>query len=229
MKHLALPLTLILVGCSSSGGGKTSTLVGTVAAGFPNQPSAVRATDEAGTLTRAQLGANGAFQLTLDKGHSYRLDVVGTTVEPVVFPRASGALDTVFHISGAGARVALGQVRHFDALPSGGFSVVGQVTSALMSTTNQADQCVGGAMQGSGAACANDNTTSMTCEEQEDDGETEDGEAADGECVNGKDSVTGLACTDAHDDPADPAKPMAVPDQDVPGDVGGCDDGEEED
>jgi len=49
---------------------------------------------------------------------------------------------------------------------------------------------------------------------------------SDGECENGKDSRTGLACTDAEgNDAADPAQPMAVPEKNPPSDVAGCEDG----
>jgi hypothetical protein len=251
MKNFAIPLTLVLAACSSSDK-KTSSFEGTVPAGYTGAPSAIRATDEAGTLTRAKLASNGSFQLTLNKGHSYRFDLLGAGAEPLVFPRASGRLDTVIRVSGGGARVSLGQLHHFDAMPTGGFTVVAQVTQALMSTTPQAEQCVNGTIPSTGAACANDNAGGMVCEGGEgDDGEAEDGEAADGECVNGKDSTTGLACTDVpdatdgggecvngkdsvtgaacvDDEAADPAQPMGVPDHNVPDDVGGCD-GEEED
>src|SRR5437773_6513320 len=133
MKSFAIPLTLVLAACSSSEM-KTSAFEGTIASSYAGAPSAIRATDEAGTLTRAQLAASGSFRLTLDKGHSYRFDVIGATTEPVVFPRASGRLDTVFRVSGGGARVTLGEIRHFDAMPVGGFTVVAQVTQLLMST-----------------------------------------------------------------------------------------------
>src|SRR5262245_47077839 len=168
MKNFAIPLTLVLAACSSSDK-KTSTFEGTVPSGYPGAPSAIRATDEAGTLTRAKLASNGSFQLILNKGHSYRFDLVGASAEPMVFPRTSGRLDTVFRVSGGGARVALGEVRHYDTMPTGGFTVVAQVTQALMSSASQPEPCVNGTIPSTGAACANDNGGGLVCEEEEDD------------------------------------------------------------
>lgn len=230
MRYFMPVFALTLTACSSSEQSKSSSFEGTVGATSGGKPSAIRATDEAGTLTRAQLGANGSFKLTLDKGHSYRLEVIGTSVEPVVFPRASGSLDTVFHVSGGGARVTLGQLHHYDAAPTGGFAVIAQTRAALSTGAPVTNQCVDGSVPGTGAACADDDGSEMTCEAADDGAEAEDGEAADGKCVNGKDSVSGLPCTDAPGGgAADPASPMTVPDHNVPGDVGGCDEEEDDD
>lgn len=233
MKYQVLPIACVLFGCSSSSAPKTVALEGTVDSAYPGQPAAIRATDETGMLARAKLSSNGSFRLVLNKDHTYHLDVVGAGVDQVVFPRKSGALDRTFHVSGGGARVVLGQIRHFDALPTSGFRFLAQTTVSAPPATTGAEACVNGMMPSTGAVCADDSAhTTCEAEAEDDDGEVADdgAGAADGECVNGKDSVTGSACTDAKGtDAADPASPIAVPDHNVPDDVGGCDDGEAED
>lgn len=235
--HWSLSLGIALVACSTaSGGSNTSTLEGSIAAGFPGHPTAIRATSDTGALVSSPLAKDGSFKIALDKGHSYRLDVIGSGAEPVVFPRTSGRLDTTFRVSGGSAHVALGQLRHFDAEPAAGVTMIGKVTTALSSGAVASSDCVGGTIPSTGAACADDDTSGMTCEaggtEAEDD-TSSSAEVEDGECVNGKDSVTGLACTDPPEASdaaaADPASAMAIPDHNVPDDVGGCDTAEEED
>ncbi len=66
-----------------------------------------------------------------------------------------------------------------------------------------------------------DSTTGLACVDPAD---ASDG---DGECEDGVDSATGLPCTDP-EDVVDPNRPMAVAEHNVPNQVGGCDEGGEE-
>jgi hypothetical protein len=55
-----------------------------------------------------------------------------------------------------------------------------------------------------------------------------DGSDGDGECENGTDSTTGQPCVDPEEDSVDPNGPMAIAEHNVPDQVGGCDEGGEE-
>ena len=154
-------------------------------------PTAIDAIDETGARTHGLIGADGKFRLEVTKAHTYRLATLTPNgEEPVIFPHSTGKLDMSFKVSSNGALVALGAIRHFDAVPT---------TFSTQESTKTS--CDGGA-QG-----ADDH--------------------ADGECVDGKDAVTGAACTD-EGDPKDGVSPVGavdVPDTNPPSDVAGCEDG----
>ncbi len=230
----------LLSGCSKSvsqPADTTSSVTGALSvASFPSKPSAVDAVDEAGASVRANVDEAGHFQLSLAKAHTYRFAVVlASGSEPLVFPRVSKRLDTTIHVSSGAATVALGAIRHLDAAPTGGFYVVTPKTGAGTTATGEASsdgnagECVDGAVQGTGAPCADDDTK-VSC----DNGAGQNDNGADGECENGKDTTTGWACTDPqsaadpNDGPAtdaDPTKPMAVADRNAPDEVGSCNEG----
>jgi hypothetical protein len=161
-----------------------------------------------------------------------------------VFPRTTGKLDTTFRMSGGGAAVALGSVRHYDSAPAGGFMSVGTSKQLLSSEPAPAEgdgdgECEDGVDAATGAVCVDDDAEAV-CEAGDGDGEVDDdaegaeSEASDaaeteedGECEDGIDAATGAACVD---DDADPTGAMAVPEHNAPDDVAGCDEeGEEED
>ncbi len=228
-----LPLLgLALAACSSAPLPPSSVSGSLVLASFPEAPTAVRATDEIGTIASSPLDAAGAFRLSLAIGHSYRLDVVsavGTT--PIVFPRALGRLDTTFRVSTLGAVVALGSVRRMD--------VAAPTTFALLSASDPADgadgadgECVDGYLAGTTTPCIDDDGDVTCVDDGEDGEEDDDGEVADapdGECVDGIDATTGAACIDEENEIDDaPAGPVALPEHNVPDDVDGCGDGDGE-
>ena len=166
---LSLCLPLAVAGCGSSGSSTdgasptTATVQGAlVTSTFASGATGVRAVDEAGAATNGTLSADGAFTLTLPKAHTYKLLVVKASLtEPIVFPRASGKLDTTFKLAGGGAVVDLGAVRHFDSKPAAGFSSVGASTQLLSSDPAPDDgadsesdgECENGVDQTTGAAC----------------------------------------------------------------------------
>jgi hypothetical protein len=224
---------LVAIGCgtSSQAPASTSRVMGALTvASFPSAPNAIEAIDETGAKSKAAVDPQGHFQLSLAKGHTYRLMVVlASGSEPVVFPRASKRLDTTVRITSGAATVDLGAIRHFDAAPANGFTVTTTSTGTKPQTENAGEgeegECVNGFIAGTGAACADDDAKA-SC----DNGEGQD-DGADGECENGRDKKTGAACTDGDDDgetddsAADPTKPMAIPDHNAPDEVAGCNEG----
>ena len=218
-----LSAALVLAGCSgseASGQAATATIKGAVEAStFPGTPSGVTALDEGGKTLRASLDAHSAFTLRLPKGHTYRLVVNGAGFKslPVVFHRASGQLDTTFHISGGGVLVELGSVRYSAAASSSDTGDdVGKVSCDSGDDNGADGECENGVDQ-NGAPCTDP-------AESADPGDPKG--TSDGECENGVDQ-TGAPCIDPPDDAegetVDPNEPMAVTDHNVPDDVGGCD------
>lgn len=228
-------IALAAVACSSSKApNPNSTIEGKVASSTfaLGAPSAVAAINESGARTNAAIAADGSFKLVVSKGHVYRLvALTAKGEEPLVFPRNGGRLDKTFRVSSGAALVSLGNVRHFDKAPVTGFTVMSATAPAPVSGGAQQSggnpgECVDGAIMGTGVPCVDDEGKTQ-CEGG--DGAADD--HADGECVNGKDATTGAACTDGDQEgeAADPAQPMAIPDNNPPNDVSGCDDGEEAD
>lgn len=188
---------VIVLGCGSSEksapASTTSVVTGSLTMGsFPSAPSGVEATDETGAKVPGTIDGQGAFRLTLSKGHVYRLNVLlGGSAEPFVFPRAANQLDTTVRISTSAATVTLGAVRHFDAVPTAGFSGIDDNNKAQCQYGEQDDHADGECENGKDAV------TGAPCVDEQDDGET-------------------------NDDQADPAKPMAVPEHNAPDDIAGC-------
>jgi hypothetical protein len=221
---------LAAVACSSTKSNPSSTVEGKVAASTfaLGAPTSVDAIDETGARTHAAVsGADGAFKMTVMKGHVYRLVAVTPKgEEPIVFPRTDGRLDKTFRVSSGAAIVALGNLRHFDKAPPTGFTVksasapAAEPAGGAETADGAPGECVNGAIKGTGAPCIDDEGKT-SCES----GNTGADDQSDGECNNGKDA-TGAACTDAQEgEAADPAQSMAVPDKNPPNDVAGCDDG----
>jgi hypothetical protein len=168
MKFIAfsLCLPLVVLGCSSkdSGGAPTeSTVRGTLALStFSATPTGIQAIDENGAKITGKLAADGSFSLVLPKDHTYRLVVTTASAsEPIVFPRTTGKLDTTFRMSGGGAAVALGSVRHYDSAPAGGFMSVGTSKQLRSSEPAPAEgdgdgECEDGVDAATGAACVDD-------------------------------------------------------------------------
>lgn len=230
----ACVLAVVTGACKSTKSDPTSTVQGQLSvASFGFAPTGVDAIDERGARTHVDVAADGTFRLDLLKGHLYKVVVVGAgREEPMVFPRKTGRLDLTFRVSSGAGVVTLGLVRHLDSAPTGGFVTQPAATTIKPATEGaegEVGECVNGQIQGTGAACVDDDAK-VTCE---------DGSAAsdgDGECENGKDTTTGQACTDTDqvgEADADAARPMAIPEKNPPDDIDGCkdetDDDDEED
>ena len=142
-----------------------------------------------------------------------------------MFPRTGCHLDLTFRISSGAAAVALGAVHHLGSAPAGGFSIKSSTKPASANGQQgdgQPGECVDGVVMGTNTPCVDDDHKA-TCEQES---ETSDG---DGECKDGKDAKTGQPCTDTDkvgdEEDADPKQAMAVPEVNPPNDVGGCNDG----
>ena len=186
----------------------TSTVRGQlVASTYAAAPSSVIAVNESSKRITSSVNAAGGFSISLEKGHTYKLLVAHAAgEESMVFPRASGRLDTTFHVAGGAAVVDLGGVRHFESAPPTGFVVFSSGTATSTDGTvgeGELGECVDGFIMGTGEACADDDGQ-VACEEGDDEGEdgaeAEDGDAI--ECENGLDPA-GQACVD-EPDPNDP-------------------------
>jgi hypothetical protein len=258
-RYLLLPLAAF--GCSSAESGQptSSTVRGAlVQSSFAAAPTGVEAIDDVGTTIRGTLAADGSFAIIVPKDHTYRLTVLhGSSSEPIVFPRISGALDTTFRTSGGGAVVTLGAVRHFNSAPAGGFMPASarplSAAPPLGSAAAAAGECENGVVPDTGAVCIDDDAAA-SCEASDGAGESQD-DSSDGECTKGVDEKTGAACTDpvegedkaaetesdgecedgvdaktgaaCVDQDADPTQPMAIPEHNAPDVVAGCAEGED--
>jgi hypothetical protein len=215
---------LAAAGCGSTSSKTTSTLNGTAALStFPASPVSAVATDESGHAVASAVGADGHFSLTLTKGHHYAVSFAGAGGDIlVVWPRASGKLNTSFRLSTGGAHLDIGSVRYFASAPEGGFHV--SAGAPPTSTGGPDEECVDGVLAGTTTPCIDDDGKT-TCDDGE---EVDDG---DGECENGVDARTGAACTDPPEatSVADPTTAMAVPDRSVPDHVSGCSEEEDDD
>lgn len=113
--------------------------------------------------------------------------------------------------------------------PRGG----GRLDKTIKISTNGAMVALGAVTHFAAAPPTGFSTTSES--KQCEFGEDGKDDNADGECEDGKDAITGAACTDEDGSGgADPTKPMAVPEHNAPADVAGCKelgdgDGEEND
>lgn len=195
---VSVAVGILATGCSN-GGVPESTVRGTAALStFQSAPSTIAARDEAGRVTRGLVDAHGAFAVPLVKGHTYRLAFEGAGGSvPIVFPRASGSLDTSFVLKTDGASLPLGQVRHFDIAPPGGFhvrSIHAPANTPPPSTGPAGADCVD---------CVNDDQQ-VTCGGSESEGT---------ESMPSKDSA----------EPASASAEMAVGEENVPEEVDGCD------
>jgi hypothetical protein len=196
---LCLATTVTLAGCGSAespSGSSVSTVMGALdTPSFPGSPSGIAAVNEGGSSVRSNLGVKGAFKLRLQMGHTYHLDINGSSpaAVPLVFKRASGQLDTTFRVSGGGAVVQLGTVRYVAQAASVAADDQGQVSCG--GANDQTDD------HGADGECENgvDKTTGAACTDPPDTSDTSDRETA------------------------DPAEPMAVADHNVPDDLEGCD------
>lgn len=112
---------LAALACTSTKSKPTSTVEGRIdSSTFAlGAPTAVDAIDETGARTHTPIASDGAFRITIAKGHVYRLVALAPKgEEPLVFPRTGGRLDRSFRISSGAAVVALGSVRHFEKAPA---------------------------------------------------------------------------------------------------------------
>lgn len=204
-------LALLMLGGCGQPAPTTSTLTGSIAQqSFAVPVKAITVTSDQGKTTKAAVGANGEFSISLEKGATYRLflgDDGKST--PVILNSAQGQLVTTAHVRSGGANVNIGSVRFWQGDASAPASVPPldpSTSSNVVPTTppTVTPQCVNGLVEGSTKPCATD-TAAASCADAEegDDGEHAgdgDGEHADdsaatgGECVDGTNSVTHQPC-----------------------------------
>ncbi len=189
-------VAVLAAACAGRHPAPETTVIGSVALStYRSAPQAIVATNEAGVAIRAPLAADGAFKVTLAKGHKYRFAVATATGSvPFVFPRTGGTLDAAFRVRSNGGAVQLGQVKYLASAPPTGFKV--------MATHPPAPA------PGSGADCTDcaDDDHEVSCSDGShghDDGEASSAEA---------------------DDHADANQEMSVAEHNAPDDVAGCDD-----
>lgn len=230
---IVLALVPVLAACTSSP--RSQTFTGALDSSWDSAPIEVRAI--AGETVSAPVDADGRFRLELTGQRTYRLEVAradGTTV-PFVFPRTSGADDTLY-VHGGAPEFDLGSVRLLAPFDSDQMRVV-----LLSSTAPGVDadvECEDGVDAITGLPCVDEDDEAESCDAEDDDEvECEDGiDAATGlpcddddvECVDGVDAATGMPCTDddvggepVHMDEA------AVPDRVPPSGIGSCEDEDE--
>jgi hypothetical protein len=188
----------------------TSTVEGKLElATFTPAPTGVDALDEAGARVSSPLAPDGAFRLTLPKEHVYKLVIVGSQGEiPIVFPRVPARLDKTFRVSSGNGVVALGVIRHFVRAPDAGFTV--RKASAPGAAPDPV-VCANGLLAGTATPCVEDHEQTacapgVAVDRDDDEDEDDDDRALPPE------------------EDADPAQPFAVPEQNAPNDVTGCDD-----
>jgi hypothetical protein len=250
-------LMLAMSGCSSAdktaANENTSTISGQFALeSFPDAPTSVSAIDETGSKTKVQPSKDGKFAIALNTGHSYSISIeVGSSSEPIVFPRKDGSLRKTFDVTSSNANVNLGTIRHLDSAPSQGFSVRGTKQG-----DQEASECEDGIVTSTGAVCVDDETVSVCANERTsisetaDDAETKDAtdvaepteskdatdvaepteskDATDvAEPTESKDATDVAEPTESKDateseDEVDERRPMAIPEHNAPSALGGC-------
>lgn len=166
----ATSLTIALAACSTSGS-DPQIITGRVdRASFPAPVDQVIAVANGKTVATAALGDQGDFTLALPANASYRIELTSASQRTgLVAPRATGAIDTTFTVTGSAAPFDLGTVRWIGAATS--------VTYHYESGDGDGE-CEDGMDTQTGQPCVDDN--SMSC--GDDDGESsDDGEAEDGD------------------------------------------------
>ncbi|HEY4178002.1 MAG TPA: hypothetical protein VGM90_14240 [Kofleriaceae bacterium] len=129
-----------LAACSSSTP-TTQTITGKIeTSSFPESVSAVRAVGTNATV-EAKLASDGTFSLTLPAGDRYRISMVSAVREStLVFPRATGTIDTSVAIAGAAASRDVGTVRYLHDAAGHSFDCGNQCTPG--STNPDGSTCV---------------------------------------------------------------------------------------
>jgi hypothetical protein len=130
-----------LAACSSTATPTTQTITGKLAtSSFPESVTAVRAVGSSSTV-EATIAADGSFSLTLPAGDRYRISMVSAVREStLVFPRASGTIDTSFALEGAVASRDVGTVRYMHDAADHSFDCDNECTPG--STTSDGTVCV---------------------------------------------------------------------------------------
>ena len=103
-------MIVLATGCGTEGDQLvTGKVMGTT---FPEPITHVRAVGTASTV-EAVVAADGSFALGIPAQDRYRLELHARARKAdVVFPRASGVINTTFYVERAGAAIDLGRVRY---------------------------------------------------------------------------------------------------------------------
>ena len=139
------------------------------------------ATAASGKVTRFEVADNGTFELLLDEGTSYRVQLVaGDTEVPLAFGGDSGMYATSLPVSGGGAVAYLGLVRGYD--PG-----IRRVT--ITPPTEPAPACTDGIYEGGSSPCIGE-PAAVVCfagDDEDSDSDSEDGDEGDHQCEDGID------------------------------------------
>lgn len=211
MNRISLLVGLFAIGCSSPAA-PPQTVSGRVEqAGFPAHVDGIRVVQGTSEIVSAALASDDTFALTIPAGTTYRIEFLSLGEPSLVFPRASGSIDTTFTILSGTQPFDLGKVRFIGDAASNTFH---------MGTPGEEDdvECEDG-IDENGAVCVDDDDDEGAgCEDGTDDGETND---------DGTDPGDG----DGEEDDDGPQGQAAVAEHNLPSSIG-CDDhadGEEED
>lgn len=182
--HTITRVSLLLglaAGCSSSPASQTIT--GTVEqAAFPSHVDAVQVLQGTAVVASATVAADGTFALTVPPGSGYR---IALSSAGLVFPRATGTIDTSFAIAAGTQPFALGTVRY-----------VGDATKHAHA---QDGECEDGVDQ-NGNVCVDDPTDQGTaCEDGSNDGETNDDGSTQDAAVADHNLPSSLGCDNQAD------------------------------
>ena len=203
---LALPLAL---GCGDNQGRQI--LTGRIAPGFPAPISTVDVLRGRKVVATSAVAADGSFELAVPTGSNLSLRLVSSGQAGIVFPRATGTVDTTFAVRGSGVKFDLGMVHFLGAsLPS--------TFSFHTGGGTQTGECDAEEHDASGATCADDGDhQGGSCDGEQQDGKHQDGDQQDGQ-------QDGETNDDGANDTADaPDQGEAVADHNFPAD--GCADG----
>lgn len=204
-------LALVATACGSGAPARLATSSGALAlsgrvdaASFPLAATEVRALRGNQVVARAPVGLDGAFVLSVPAGVRYRLDFAyGPAAARLVFPRAAGAIDSAFDVTGDGA-FDLGTVRYVGDPTTHTFryrTTTGALTDGAAAGTPDGDtddvECEDGIDPATGAICVDDDggdAAGMCGDDQESEDDAADGDTDDVECEDGVDLATGAEC-----------------------------------
>ena len=229
---MAILGAVLAVGCGTDDtGAREQALTGHLdQASFPYTVGSIDVVDGRGAVTTVPVDASGAFRAALRVGGRYQMRAAGMQGDAtVIFPRASGKIDSWLAINHAGPAFDVGAVRFVGAMPTVSFKHVSNQQGDAADGDDV--ECEDGIDPNTGAVCVDDDAEDG-CQgegEGEDDGE-QDGD--DVECEDGIDANTGAACADDDDGEEADGDDIECEDGIDPNTGAACaddDDGEEDD
>lgn len=172
MAHMTrFTLLLGLAACTSTSSTTPQTITGTVdQTTFASPVDRVRVLQGTTEVASASVGADGAFAIAIPAGTGYRIELTNASL---VFPRATGTIDTSFAIVNGTRPFSLGTVRY-----------VGDAKTHAYHQDSSDGECEDG-IDESGNVCVDDpSDQGAACEDGTNDGETNDDGSNDGETTD---------------------------------------------